>query len=52
MVSDFNTSPEHVAALAQISRLLQKDEFVSALPAADAAAVHALLTQHESELAI
>jgi len=50
MVSDFNTSKEHVAALAQITRLLQKPGFVDGLAGKDAAAVHALLRDHEAAL--
>jgi len=52
MISDFNTSKEHVAALAQITRLLQKPEFVDGVAGADAAAVHALLREHEAEIAV
>jgi mannitol/fructose-specific phosphotransferase system IIA component (Ntr-type) len=52
MVSDFNTTAAHVAALAQITRLLQKAEFVDSLADADAADVHARLREHESELAV
>lgn len=52
MVSDYSTSKEHVAALAQISRLLTNPDFVKQLERADAPAVHALIKQHETELAV
>ncbi|MCI0343484.1 MAG: PTS sugar transporter subunit IIA [Planctomycetales bacterium] len=52
MVSDFSTSKIHVAALAQITRLLQRPELAEKLLAATTAdQVSQLLKQNESELA-
>jgi len=52
MVSDFNSSPEHVAALAQITRLLQRPEMAKKLAEGAPAQIHALLKQNESQLVV
>jgi len=48
MASDFHTSAEHVAALAQITRVLQRADVAKTLAGpATPAEVHALLRKHE-----